>query len=199
MGNTVGNAVSSKQEETTGSMKRLSHLSCFMWLMGTIHSSIHPFFPSVNKDVWVPSICQTLVQVLKMQQWTKQVRSLPDGACSVTMKVSFSAVSPFVWETTACAPAALRLIAPPSRTGPQEALPATHPLEGRGCSCWQRDQCRPVPCCLPSSRGKILGNMSLFLLPEERQERCTRELRGVMDRGPVEVNHCPAWRARRRA
>ena len=66
MGNTVGNAVSSKQEETTGSMKRLSHLSCFMWLMGTIHSSIHPFFPSVNKDVWVPSICQTLVQVLKM-------------------------------------------------------------------------------------------------------------------------------------
>lgn len=122
MGNTVGNAVSSKQEETTGSMKHLSHLSCFMWLMGTIHSSIHPFFPSVNKDVWVPSICQTLVQVLKMQQWTKQVRSLPDGACSVTMKVSFSAASPFVWETTACAPAALRLIAPPSRTGPQEAL-----------------------------------------------------------------------------
>ena len=199
MGNTVGNAVSSKQEETTGSVERLSHLSCSIWLMGTIHSFIHPFFPSVSKDIWVPPICQTLVQVLKMQQWTKQVRSLPDGACSVTMKVSFSAASPFVWETTGCPPAALRLISPPSHTGPQEALLATHPLEGRGCSCWQHDQCHSVPCCLPSSRGKILGNMSLLLLPEERQERCTRELRGVMDQGPVEVNHCPAWRARRRA
>ena len=60
------------------------------------------------------------------------------------------------------------------------------------------DQCQPVPCCLPSPEGKIAGNMSSFLLPDERQQRCTRELRGVMDQGPVEVNHCPAWRARRR-
>ena len=86
-----------------------------------------------------------------------------------------------------------------SRTGPQEALPATRPLEGRGCSCRQCDQCQPVPCCLPSPEGKIVGNMSSFLLPDERLQRCTRELRGVMDRGPVEVNHGPAWRARRRA
>ena len=41
--------------------------------------------------------------------------------------------------------------------------------------------------------------MSSLLLPHERLQRCTRELRGVMDRGPVEVNHCSAWRARRRA
>lgn len=91
MGVTVGNAVSSKQEETSGSKKRLSHLSCFIWLMGSSHPFIHPFFPSVSKDEWVPSECQ----VLKMQWWAIQVRSLPRGACSVAVKASFSAASPF--------------------------------------------------------------------------------------------------------
>ena len=42
--------MSLEQEGTIGSKKGLSHLSCFIWLVEA-YMIIHPFSPSVNKDV----------------------------------------------------------------------------------------------------------------------------------------------------
>lgn len=50
MGGTVGRAMGLEQKDTTGSEKGLSHLSCFIWLVEA-YMVIHPFFPSVDKDV----------------------------------------------------------------------------------------------------------------------------------------------------
>lgn len=67
----------------------------------------------------------------------------------------------------------------------------------RGCGCWQCEQGYPLPCRLPSPDSKIPGNICCSCPPPEKpQERCMRGPRGVMDRGTMDVDRCPAWRAR---
>lgn len=160
-------------------------------------SFIHSFFGSVSSDVQVPTSLGTEDAAVNEADKTLARRNLYSRDRKPHSQWPFSLLE----KPQAVLQSWGWLLQEWSHTGHQEVLPATYHLKGRGCRHWQCEQGHLLlGCpCFSFLRARSQGPSAIHSSPQSAGERCMSGLRGMMDWGTVEVNHCLAWRTRRLA